>query len=68
MNKRLVSGSILFLVVLFAISLAWDNHLHVEEDLKRPNDFGCETRNSRFICIMGIERQLPSLIVLNYRN
>ena len=46
MNKRLVSGSILFLLVLYAISLAWVNHLHVEEDLKRPNDFGCETRNS----------------------
>jgi len=46
MNKRLVSGSILFLVVLFAISLAWVNHLNVEENLKRPNDFDCETRNS----------------------
>lgn len=43
MNKRLF-GKVIFLPALiglmFVISRAWDDHLHTEEDLRRPNDFG----------------------------
>jgi len=43
MSKRLfgpVIALLTLIALMFIVSLAWDEHLHTEEDLRRPNDFG----------------------------